>query len=94
MRALQFITDHVIFKLCYNQIYQMKTTMYNVHLPTIYSFWIMQEMTFKHNQIGTGKGESENWNWNQKIETGTGNSEPENRNPKTGTRKPEQKRRI
>ena len=26
MRALQFITDHVIFKLHYNQIYQMKTT--------------------------------------------------------------------
>ena len=25
MRALQFITDHVIFKLRYNQIYQMKT---------------------------------------------------------------------
>ena len=27
MRALQFITDHVIFKFRYNQIYQMKTTM-------------------------------------------------------------------
>ena len=27
MGALQFTTDHVIFKLCYNQIYQMKTTM-------------------------------------------------------------------
>ena len=26
MRALQFITYHVIFKLRYNQIYQMKTT--------------------------------------------------------------------
>ena len=26
MRALQFITDHVIFKLPYNQIYRMKTT--------------------------------------------------------------------
>ena len=26
MRALQFITDHVIIKLRYNQIYQMKTT--------------------------------------------------------------------
>ena len=26
MRALQFITDHVTFKLHYNQIYQMKTT--------------------------------------------------------------------
>ena len=26
MRALQFITDHMIFKLRYNQIYQMKTT--------------------------------------------------------------------
>ena len=26
MRALQFIADHVIFKLRYNQIYQMKTT--------------------------------------------------------------------
>ena len=26
MRALEFITDNVIFKLCYDQIYQMKTT--------------------------------------------------------------------
>ena len=26
MRALKFITDHVIFKLWYNQTYQMKTT--------------------------------------------------------------------
>ena len=26
MRALQFVTDDVIFKLPYNQIYQMKTT--------------------------------------------------------------------
>ena len=26
MIALQFITDHVIFKLRYNQIYQIKTT--------------------------------------------------------------------
>jgi hypothetical protein len=26
MRALEFITGHVIFKLCYNQIYQLKTT--------------------------------------------------------------------
>ena len=28
MRALQFITDHVIFKLGYNQIYQMKTPIF------------------------------------------------------------------
>ena len=27
MRALQFITDHVIFKLRYNQIYLLKTTL-------------------------------------------------------------------
>ena len=26
MRALEFITGHVIFKLRYNQIYQLKTT--------------------------------------------------------------------
>ena len=26
MRSLEFITDHVIFKLRYNQIYQLKTT--------------------------------------------------------------------
>jgi hypothetical protein len=26
MRALKFITGHVIFKLCYNQIYQLKNT--------------------------------------------------------------------
>ena len=27
MRALEFITGHVIFKLRYNQIYQLKTTL-------------------------------------------------------------------
>ena len=27
MRALEFITGHVIFKLRYDQIYQMKTTL-------------------------------------------------------------------
>ena len=27
MRGLEFITGNVIFKLCYNQIYQLKTTM-------------------------------------------------------------------
>ena len=26
MRALEFLTSHVIFKLRYNQIYQLKTT--------------------------------------------------------------------
>ena len=26
MRALEFLTGHVIFKLRYNQIYQLKTT--------------------------------------------------------------------
>ena len=29
MRALEFLTDHVTFKLRYNQIYQLKTTIYN-----------------------------------------------------------------
>ena len=28
MRALEFLTVHVIFKLCFNQIYQLKTTLY------------------------------------------------------------------
>ena len=27
MRALEFITGHVIFKLRYNQMYQLKTTL-------------------------------------------------------------------
>ena len=27
MRAIQFITDHVIFKLHYDKIYQIKTTL-------------------------------------------------------------------
>ena len=27
MRALEFLTGHVIFKLRYNQIYQLKTTL-------------------------------------------------------------------
>ena len=26
MRALEFLTSHVTVKLCYNQIYQLKTT--------------------------------------------------------------------
>ena len=30
MRALKFITGHVIFKLCYNQIYQLKTTIISI----------------------------------------------------------------
>ena len=34
MRALQLITDDVIFKLRYNQIYQMKTT---IIFDTIYT---------------------------------------------------------
>ena len=37
MRALEFIIGHVIFKLRYNQIYQLKTT--NI-LKTILFFWI------------------------------------------------------
>ena len=32
MRALEFLTGHVIFKLHYNQIYQLKTT------PDVYKF--------------------------------------------------------
>ena len=39
MRALEFITGHVIFKLRYDQIYQMKTNMINFEpklaIPTI-----------------------------------------------------------
>ena len=31
MRALKYITSHVIFKLRYNQIYQMKTPIDTVH---------------------------------------------------------------
>ena len=31
MRALEFLTGHVIFKLRYNQIYQMKTTLVPVN---------------------------------------------------------------
>ena len=35
MRALKFITGHVIFKLRYNQIYQMKTTIVNFVLFSV-----------------------------------------------------------
>ena len=38
MRALQFLTDHVIFKLCYDQTYQMKTT--------IVRLWDLSEIEF------------------------------------------------
>ena len=31
MRALEFIIGHVIFKLCYNQIYQRKTTLLTIN---------------------------------------------------------------
>ena len=40
MRALEFITGHVIFKLRYNQIYQLKTT--NVDINSI----IANDMSF------------------------------------------------
>ena len=35
MRALEFITGHVTFKLWYNQIYQMKTIM-DIHPDALY----------------------------------------------------------
>ena len=31
MRALEFITGHVIFKLRYNQIYKLKTTLLTIN---------------------------------------------------------------
>ena len=31
MRDLEFLTDHVIFKLRFNQIYQLKTTLDGLH---------------------------------------------------------------
>ena len=46
MRALQFITDHVIFKLRYNQIYQMKTTYVDqkcqkkINAIVVISYWL------------------------------------------------------
>ena len=39
MRALQFITDHVTFKLHYNQIYQMKTTKTYLSLTPTKNDW-------------------------------------------------------
>ena len=45
MRALKFITGHVIFKLCYNQIYQLKTTVMNATSEIISSHCYM--MTYK-----------------------------------------------
>ena len=48
MRALKFITGHVIFKLPYDQIYQMKTTF--DHLPPsvdiFYLINVDEESTF------------------------------------------------
>ena len=43
MRALQFITGHVIFKLRYNQIYQLKTTCVN-ELGQAIQFFFVQEI--------------------------------------------------
>ena len=37
MRALEFIRGHVIFKLRYNQIYQLKTTLMILSLKPL--FW-------------------------------------------------------
>ena len=37
MRAFELITGHVIFKLCYNQIYQMKNHPYEIKICTFYS---------------------------------------------------------
>ena len=34
MRVLEFVTGHVIFKLHYDQIYQVKTTKNKLHLKS------------------------------------------------------------
>ena len=38
MRALEFLTGHVIFKLRYNQIYQLKTTLDKKYLDSVQEF--------------------------------------------------------
>ena len=40
MRALEFRTGHVIFKLCCNQIYQLKTTIVSIFYKTLIPFEI------------------------------------------------------
>ena len=41
MRALEFLTGHVIFKLRYNQIYQLKTTLEATYLDQLYSIQLI-----------------------------------------------------
>ena len=54
MRALQFITDHVIINLRYNQIYQIKTTIIFDTIYTnnwlIFSNKVLQKLKFKRCQ--------------------------------------------
>ena len=38
MRALEFLTGHVLFKLRYNQIFQMKTTLSSIKQILFSSF--------------------------------------------------------
>ena len=49
MRALKFLTGHVTFKICYNQIYQLKTTLVSFDCYTwiynqCYSILIMMQL--------------------------------------------------
>ena len=39
MRALEFIESHVIFKLLYNQLYQMKTTIFSLPIFDYHTFY-------------------------------------------------------
>ena len=41
MRALEFIAGHVTFKLCYNKIYQLKTTLMKLTGIKIFQIYLL-----------------------------------------------------
>ena len=45
MRVLKFVLDHVIFKLRYNQIYQLKTTLATLLQHQILESWFLNSTT-------------------------------------------------
>ena len=46
MRVLEFLTGHVIFKLRYNQIYQMKTTHMAKMWTYILEIWLRHPLLY------------------------------------------------
>ena len=49
MRALEFIAGHVTFKLCYNKIYQLKTTLMKLTGIKIFQIYLLIKKKYNAN---------------------------------------------